>query len=98
MMERFKDVGIRRGVTTTDPSQHRHKQFHVTEINRAPQAVVRFAEIQHEQAPAGPGHALHFAEAGLMTRQVSQAVANRYNIEGPIGKWNLQRVAANESG
>ena len=52
-LEGFENIGVGAGAAAEDPPQAGHEQFQVAEVEAAPERVVRLAEIQRQQPPAG---------------------------------------------
>src|SRR5579862_738804 len=97
MQERFQDIRVRAGTAAKDSPQNRYEQLEIVEISRTPNWIVRFAEVQDEKPCIGSRNTPHLQKAGFQIRKISQAVRNRYNIEGIIRKRQPQCVGLDES-
>ena len=97
VFERFEDVGVGFGVAAEEEADQRHGHLQVGEIKRAPEGVRGFAEIKDDKAGAGLGHTMHFLEAALPTREISQAIADGDDIERTVWKWYVLGVPLDES-
>src|SRR5947209_9119179 len=94
MFERFENVSIRAGIAAEQQSQAGHKESQIAEIDDAPQRIVRFAEIEDKQAPAGLRHPLHLAQPGFPGGQISQTVADGDYLKRVIRKGQSLGIAA----
>src|SRR5205814_3465463 len=79
--ERFKDVSIGRSIAAEDLPEDRKEESQITEIDGAPNKIVRLAEFQREKTSARFGHAQHVSNASIQIRQVAQAIADGQKVK-----------------